>query len=83
MLANHCTPPRILRNHLARTMCSTLAGKRVLAATGQENMPCDELPPEVKLQKIETEQLRVCLLNENAVVPRRGSSGAAGFDLAR
>lgn len=79
MLASRCMtllrPSRLA--HLPRTMRSTLA------ATGQENLPAAKLqrtePPAHQLR----EALRVHLLNEHAVLPKRGSAGAAGFDLAR
>lgn len=51
-----------------------------LTATNYENVP----QPNAKMQKIEVEPvLRVKKLSEYATLPVRGSSGAAGYDLAR
>ena len=56
-----------------------------LAATGRENLPLAGAEPAAKLQRTEppVEILRVRRLNEHALLPKRGSSGAAGYDLAR
>jgi hypothetical protein len=56
-----------------------------MAATGRENVPAE---PATKVQRTEAppaagEALRVRRLNEHALLPKRGSSGAAGYDLAR
>lgn len=65
----------------ARTMSAP-----TLAATGRENIPAE---PAAKVQRTEgpaadtMEALRVRRLNEHALLPKRGSSGAAGYDLAR
>lgn len=65
----------------ARTMSAP-----TLAATGRENIPAE---PAAKMQRIEgpaaepVEALRVRRLNEHALLPKRGSAGAAGYDLAR
>jgi dUTPase len=54
-----------------------------LAATGRENLPSSS-EPAAKMQRTEvTEELRVRRLNEHAQLPKRGSAGAAGYDLAR
>jgi dUTP pyrophosphatase len=54
-----------------------------LAATGRENLPSSS-EPAAKVQRTEvTEELRVRRLNEHAQLPKRGSAGAAGYDLAR
>jgi dUTP pyrophosphatase len=53
-----------------------------LVATSRENVPVDQ--PPAKVQRTEpVEQLRVKRLSENATLPKRGSAGAAGYDLAR
>ncbi|GAB4818788.1 hypothetical protein N2152v2_005834 [Parachlorella kessleri] len=52
-----------------------------LTATSRENLPSEQ--PPLKLQKTApVEQLRVKRLSEHATLPRRGSAGAAGYDLA-
>lgn len=48
-------------------------------ATG-ENLPEQ---PAMKMRKTQMESLRVKKLSEKATLPRRGSAGAAGYDLAR
>ena len=54
-----------------------------LAATSRENLPSSS-EPAAKMQRTEvTEELRVRRLNEHAQLPKRGSAGAAGYDLAR
>ncbi len=51
-----------------------------LAAINSENVP----QPNAKMQKVEVEPtLRVKKLSERAILPVRGSTGAAGYDLAR
>ncbi len=62
------------RRTATQSSMPTLAG-----VTGQEN-----LQP-AKLQKMSPpmEQLRVKKLSEHATLPKRGSAGAAGYDLAR
>jgi dUTP pyrophosphatase len=54
---------------------------QTFAATGQENL--QEQP--AKLQKMTSamDSLRVKKLSEHASLPKRGSAGAAGYDLAR
>lgn len=51
----------------------------VLSEAGQENIPQSERP--AKMQKVEA--LLVKKLSEDATLPTRGSSGAAGYDLSR
>lgn len=48
----------------------------------QENVPA---VPAQKMQRVEapTIPLRVHLMNEHAMLPKRGSEGAAGYDLYR
>lgn len=54
----------------------------VLAAL-QENISADSaMRSPLKKQRLE-EPLRVKKLSEHAVLPKRGSAGAAGYDLAR
>lgn len=54
----------------------------VLAAL-QENISADNvMKSPLKKQRLE-EPLRVKKLSEHAVLPKRGSAGAAGYDLAR
>lgn len=49
----------------------------------QENISTDSIMKSpMKKQRLE-EPLRVKKLNEHAVLPKRGSAGAAGYDLAR
>ena len=68
--------------HRHSNMASTLA------ASSRENIPAE---PATKLQRTEgpatapapLEALRVRRLNEHALLPKRGSAGAAGYDLAR
>lgn len=51
-----------------------------LTAINGENMP----QPNAKIQKVEVEPvLKVKKLSERAILPVRGSTGAAGYDLAR
>ena len=53
-----------------------------LAATSRENLPTEQ--PPAKLQRTEAEpKLLVKRLSEHATLPKRGSAGAAGYDLAR
>ncbi|PSC74089.1 Deoxyuridine 5 -triphosphate nucleotidohydrolase [Micractinium conductrix] len=59
-----------------------------LAATGRENVPAGA-EPATKVARTEGpgsspagELLRVRRLNEHALLPKRGSAGAAGYDLA-
>jgi len=52
---------------------------QVLAATGAENMA--DQPS--KIRKFDNDVLRVKKLTELATLPVRGSTGAAGYDLAR
>lgn len=83
LLSNiRCLSP--LRRPIATMTSSTLA------ASGRENLPAAE--PAAKVQRTEgpadpqqapTEALRVRRLNEHALLPKRGSAGAAGYDLAR
>ena len=54
-----------------------LAGMSVLRETTNE-----QAPP-VKMAKPEITTLRVKKLSEHAVLPKRGSAKAAGYDLAR
>ncbi len=55
---------------------------QALTSTSRENMPTEQ--PAAKLQKLEpVEQLLVKRLSANATLPKRGSAGAAGYDLAR
>lgn len=55
---------------------------QALAASSRENVPSEQ--PAAKVQRLEPlEQLRVKRLSENATLPKRGSAGAAGYDLAR
>lgn len=59
----------------------------ILTSSGQENHACGE--PAQKMQKLAAKAaaaapaLLVKRLSEHAVLPKRGSSGAAGYDLAR
>lgn len=63
---------------------------QVLAASGQENHLNAGEPP-LKMQKVAVAAkaaqaapaLLVKRLSEHAVLPKRGSSGAAGYDLSR
>lgn len=50
-----------------------------------ENVPQCGAEPAAKMQRVEApvEALRVRRLNEHALLPKRGSAGAAGYDLAR
>ncbi|KAI3432888.1 hypothetical protein D9Q98_010470 [Chlorella vulgaris] len=56
----------------------------VMAASGQENMPAAKVqrtePPAPRAAPAEA--LRVRRTNEHALLPKRGSAGAAGYDLA-
>lgn len=53
--------------------------------TAQENAQQCAAEPAAKMQRVEAplEALRVRRLNEHALLPSRGSAGAAGYDLAR
>lgn len=52
-----------------------------IASSAQDAVP----QPAAKMQRTEppSESLRVRRLNEHALLPKRGSAGAAGYDLAR
>ena len=50
-----------------------------LVAHASENI----IEQPTKMRKLETPTLRVKKLSEHAILPTRGSSGAAGYDLAR
>lgn len=73
---------RILGTFRARLSSQPPALRRMttLAESGRENMP--EQP--LKVQKVDYNMiLKVKKLSENATLPKRGSAGAAGYDLAR
>lgn len=46
------------------------------------NVPASSGKP-FKVQRVEEEPLRVKKLTDLAIIPKRGSAGAAGYDLAR
>lgn len=74
--------PLVTSRSLHRT---TIRMTSVMAASGQENMPAAKVqrtePPAPKAAPVEA--LRVRRTNEHALLPKRGSAGAAGYDLAR
>lgn len=68
---------RVVRPRLSRSL-----GIMTLVDTHRENVPTSE--PATKMQKVDHNAvLRVKKLSESAILPKRGSAGAAGYDLSR
>ncbi len=68
---------------IGRTFLSSSSiSMQALSETGRENIVAE---PPSKMQRTAepTEVLRVKRLSEHAILPKRGSAGAAGYDLAR
>ena len=76
-------PSRLVLHALPRSL-HRLNTMTVLQAAS-ENVPQCGGEPAAKVQRTEQplETLRVRRLNEHALLPKRGSAGAAGYDLAR
>lgn len=56
----------------------------VLANSARENIPIEASPAKpAKIPRMDIEPLKVKKLSEFAVLPKRGSAGAAGYDLSR
>ena len=83
MLANLPSSLHLLHRPLLPLAARLRRTMTTLAATGRENMPSSS-EPAAKVHRTEVaEELRVRRLNEHALLPKRGSTGAAGYDLAR
>lgn len=70
---------RLLRASILRGTRQLIHTMQPLAVHGENLSP--EQP--LKLAKMDTSVLRVKKLSESAILPTRGSAGAAGYDLAR